>query len=154
MTLQALEILNECSVANLARHSLALPQPRFARSLERVFDELAPAHHVRGLPAIPLLLVYGGRDAVAPCAHGERLLARAKGPTAWYCVRAASHVTLIFSDECAQRVAQWFGQVLEMGEENRRRGAVDETVGHAERQGGACASTRPAGTADAVRRAG
>jgi alpha-beta hydrolase superfamily lysophospholipase len=116
-TLQALEIFAECSVANMARRTLSQPRPRFAQSPEWVFDELAPAHYVARLPAAPLLLVYGGRDAVAPVEHGERLLARAREPKTWRCVRAASHITLIFLDECAQEVADWFGHVLAAGGE-------------------------------------
>jgi alpha-beta hydrolase superfamily lysophospholipase len=112
LSLAALEILRECSALNLARRAHAQQPSVLAQSIERVFDELAPAHYVRRLPGIPLLLVFGGRDGVAPCAHGKRLLARAPEPKTWLCVRAGSHLTLIFLDACAQAVADWFAEEL------------------------------------------
>ncbi|MBN1641029.1 MAG: alpha/beta fold hydrolase [Anaerolineae bacterium] len=112
LTLQALQILRDCSAVNLMRRAFGQPRAHFPHSIGWVFDQLAPADHVGRLSGIPLLLVYGGRDGVAPRSHGERLLAHALEPKAWHCVRAGSHLTLIFLDECAEVVASWFGEAL------------------------------------------
>jgi alpha-beta hydrolase superfamily lysophospholipase len=114
-TLQALDILRDTSVANLLRLYRARPRPRFAESVQWVFDDLAPAKTIAGMPSLPLLIVSGGRDPIAPQEHGERLCERAKEPKECRIVRAGSHFTLIFLAETAELVGKWFAKQLQSG---------------------------------------
>lgn len=108
----ALSILADTSVANLLRHYRRHPRPRLAQPIEWIFDDLSSAHHVSRLPRVPLLFVYGRRDAIAPSQHGRRLYARAVGSKEWELVRGASHLSLIFVEGTAQRVGAWFADRL------------------------------------------
>lgn len=112
-TLQALDVFGDCTVASLLRLYRTHPRPRFAQPLEWVFDTLAPATHIATMPALPLLLVYGGRDPIAPTHHGEVLFERAHTPKEWRLVRMGSHLSLIFLVETAERVAGWFEERLD-----------------------------------------
>jgi alpha-beta hydrolase superfamily lysophospholipase len=110
--LPALCTLADTSAANLLRHYQSHPRPRFAQPIEWIFDDLAPSRHVSRLPRVPLLLVYGRRDAIAPPQHGRRLYDRAVGRVAWQLVRGASHLSLIFVEGTGQRVGEWFASQL------------------------------------------
>lgn len=110
--LPALSTLADTSVANLVRHYRRHPRPRLAQPIEWIFDDLAPARYVSRLPRVPLLLIYGRRDPVAPPQHGRRLYARAVGSKEWRLVRGASHLSLIFVEGTAQRVGEWFASRL------------------------------------------
>jgi alpha-beta hydrolase superfamily lysophospholipase len=97
---------------NLLRAYRTHPRPRFKESVQWAFDDLAPAKAIAEMPALPLLVVSGGRDPIAPPAHGERLYDRAKAPKQRYVVRAGSHLTLIFLAETAALVGEWFASTL------------------------------------------
>jgi pimeloyl-ACP methyl ester carboxylesterase len=110
--LPALALFADTSVANLLQAYRSHPRARFAQPIEWIFDDLAPARYVAQLPRVPLLFVYGRRDHVAPSHHGRRLYARARGAKEWQLVRGASHLSLIFAEETAQRVGEWFARRL------------------------------------------
>jgi alpha-beta hydrolase superfamily lysophospholipase len=110
--LPALAALDDTSLLNLVRHYQSHPRPRLGQPIEWIFDELAPARDIRRLPPVPLLLVYGRRDPIAPPHHGERLYARARGSKEWHLQWGASHLSLIFVDGTAARVGQWFARRL------------------------------------------
>jgi alpha-beta hydrolase superfamily lysophospholipase len=110
--LQTLEMLRDCSLGNLWRLYRTHPGSRFAQPLEWVFDDLCPARRIARIPPVPLLLVYGGRDPIAPAAHGRRLFDRARGDKTWKLVRHASHLSLIFMSEAAECVGDWFAKQL------------------------------------------
>ena len=110
--LPALALFVDTSVANLLQCYRSHPRARFAQPIEWIFDDLAPARYVARLPRVPLLFVYGRRDAIAPPHHGRRLYARAKGDKEWQLVRGASHLSLIFAEETAKRVGEWFARRL------------------------------------------
>ncbi len=111
-TLQAMEVFADCSPFNLLHFFLTQKGGLFVQSLEQVFDFLAPARYISSLPSLPLLIVYGGRDAVAPPDHAARLFHSARPPKEKRCIRPASHVSLIFMSETAHVVGEWFEQVL------------------------------------------
>ncbi len=111
-TLAALEVFADCSPFNLLHFFLTQRGGLFVRPLEQVFDSLAPARHITALPSRPLLIVYGGRDAVAPPSHAERLFCNARSPKEKRCINPASHVSLIFMSETARVVGDWFEKVL------------------------------------------
>jgi len=106
--LPALALFADTSVANLLQCCRSHPRARFTQPIEWIFDDLAPARYVARLPRVPLLFVYGRRDAIAPPHHGRRLYARAKGAKEWQLVRGASHLSLTFAEETAKRVGEWF----------------------------------------------
>jgi alpha-beta hydrolase superfamily lysophospholipase len=130
--LPALTLFADTSVANLWHLYRSHPRPRLTHPIERVFDDLAAAHHVSGLPRVPLLFVYGRRDAIAPPRHGRRLYARAKGEKEWRLVRGASHLSLIFVTQTADTVGRWFARTLHAsgraaeGDEQRRAADSDQ----------------------------
>ncbi|MBN1933825.1 MAG: alpha/beta fold hydrolase [Anaerolineae bacterium] len=84
------------------------PLSDFDPSLEAVINALHPEDYIGDALPLPLLFVYGGRDHVAPIEHGLCILEPAKQPKSFRIVRAASHVSLIFMQETAGLVRDWF----------------------------------------------
>jgi alpha-beta hydrolase superfamily lysophospholipase len=119
----ALSALADTSLLNLVRYYQRHPRPRFAQSIEWIFDDLCPPCHVARLPPLPLLFVYGSRDPIAPPRHGRRLHARATGSKDWHLVRGGSHLSLIFVQGTARRVGEWFADRLGVERDGEGTGA-------------------------------
>ncbi len=79
-----------------------------------IIDLLNPLANIAGLKEIPLLLVHGGRDAIAPPAAGQALQQAAPQAELWQ-IKGASHVTLTLIPEANRRVACWLRQQLDEG---------------------------------------
>lgn len=74
-----------------------------------VFDALLRATDLRRAAErvrVPVLLVYGGRDRIAPAAHGEEL-ARLLPEAELVRVPGATHFSTASSPEAAERVSAW-----------------------------------------------
>lgn len=111
-TLQGLAVFQESSPANLLRAYLARIRARFVEPVSWVFDDLAPSATIGHLPQLPLLIVNGQRDPIAPPDYGKRLFQRARPPRARHVVYGGSHLNLIFIPETVQLVVSWFDQHL------------------------------------------
>lgn len=110
--LPALAFFADTSVANLWRVYRRHPRPRFAQPIEWVFDDLAPSRYIACLPQVPLFLVYGRRDPIAPPCHGRRLYSRARRPKEWHLVAGTSHLSLTFATRTRDAVGEWFARTL------------------------------------------
>ncbi len=75
-----------------------------------VIELLNPLESIAHL-RLPILLVHGGRDTVAPVAAGQELQQAAPQAALWE-VRQASHVTLTLMAEVNQQVARWLEEKL------------------------------------------
>lgn len=111
LSLPTLNVFGRCSPYGLYR--TWTPHSDFVPDMETVLNALHPDEHIANVPSLPLLLLYGGRDPIAPVAHGLRLYGRAKHPKTFQTVRAASHVSLIFMRETAEVVGRWFAEHLQ-----------------------------------------
>jgi alpha-beta hydrolase superfamily lysophospholipase len=80
-------------------------------SLSELIRRLDVPHQVAQLTC-PLHLVYGGRDHIAPPAHGRRLHQAAHVPCQLTIVPRASHLTLILMPQTTSAVADWFARHL------------------------------------------
>jgi alpha-beta hydrolase superfamily lysophospholipase len=110
--LPALAFFADTNVANLWRVYRRHPRPRLAQPIEWIFDDLAPACYVASLPRVPLLLIHGRRDPIAPPKHGRRLYSRARGNKEQRLVRGTSHLSLIFATQTREVVGEWFARTL------------------------------------------
>ena len=110
VSVPSLNIFRDCSPGGLRR--TWNPRSNFADTLDEVFAELRPEEYMAQVPSLPLLIVNGGRDPIAPVEHGRRLFARASEPKVHQIVRPASHVSLIFMHKTANLVADWFANHL------------------------------------------
>ncbi len=106
----ALNAFRDCSLGGL--HENWRPQGVFAPDLKTVFNQLRPDEYIADLPAIPVLVVSGGRDSICLPEHSARLFERAKAPKAFEIIRPASHVSLIFMRKPADLAAGWFARYL------------------------------------------
>ena len=113
-SLQLLEVFRDCTVVNLWRRYSA--RAHLAVPIEWIIDDLAPAHHIAHIPSLPMLIVNGSRDPVAPPAHGRRLFERAACPKTWKVIRGGSHLSLIFMSKTAELVGDWFATQLNSAE--------------------------------------
>jgi pimeloyl-ACP methyl ester carboxylesterase len=110
ISIPTLNIFRDCSLGGLKR--IWSPASRFSCSLEEMFDQLRPDEVISELPSLPLLIVGGGRDPIAPIAHSNRLFRRANEPKTQHIIEPASHVTLIFMAKTVNLVTDWFAEVL------------------------------------------
>lgn len=77
-----------------------------------VIELLNPLGNIAKLGQMPILLVHGGRDSIAPVAAG-RALQQAAPQAALIEVKGASHVTLTLMTEVNRQVARWVREKLE-----------------------------------------
>ncbi len=82
------------------------------RNTGEVIELLRPGEHIGKLGPVPLLLVHGGRDSVAPLAAGRALHQAAPYATLLE-VKGASHVTLTLMPEVNRWVARWLRKNLD-----------------------------------------
>jgi pimeloyl-ACP methyl ester carboxylesterase len=75
-----------------------------------VIELLNPLEGIAHL-RMPILLVHGGRDTVAPIAAGQALQQAAPSATLWQ-VKAASHVTLTLMTQVNRQVARWLKECM------------------------------------------
>jgi pimeloyl-ACP methyl ester carboxylesterase len=76
------------------------------KNTAEVIGLLNPLEHIGKLGTTPILLVHGGRDAVAPPSAG-RALQQAAPQATLIEVKPASHVTLTLMPEVNRQVARW-----------------------------------------------
>lgn len=81
------------------------------KSTAEVIELLNPLENIANLGQMPILLVHGGRDSIAPVAAG-RALQRAAPQTTLVEVKGASHVTLTLMMEVNRHVARWVRERL------------------------------------------
>jgi len=110
ISLPSLNVFGRCSPRELYR--TWTPHSDFVPDMETVINALHPDEHIGHIPPLPMLLLYGERDPIAPVEHGLRLYERANHPKTFRTIRAASHVSLIFMRETAEVVGAWFAEHL------------------------------------------
>jgi pimeloyl-ACP methyl ester carboxylesterase len=81
------------------------------KNTAEVIELLNPLEQIGKLGELPLLLVHGGRDSVAPLAAGRALEQAAAQATLWE-INGASHITLTLMLEVNRRVAKWLREKL------------------------------------------
>ncbi|NJN99204.1 MAG: alpha/beta fold hydrolase [Anaerolineales bacterium] len=109
-----LSLLGEVSVKQLRQSWFTGGYVSRHRSTAEVIDLLNPRASIANLKGIPLLLVHGGRDAIAPPAAGQ-VLQQAVPQAELWAIKGASHVTLTLMAEVNRRVARWLRQKMEEG---------------------------------------
>ncbi|MFN2133393.1 MAG: alpha/beta hydrolase [Anaerolineae bacterium] len=128
--LPALAFFADTSVANLWRAYRHHPRPRFGQPIEWVFDDLAASRYIACLPQVPLLLIYGRRDPIAPPWHGRRLFSRTRGPKEWRLVRGTSHLSLIFATQTRETVGEWFARTLGLSADLAAGGSAERQAAY------------------------
>ncbi len=76
------------------------------KNTAEVIELLNPLENIANLGRMPILLVHGGRDGIAPAAAG-RALQQATPQATLIEVKGASHVTLTLMVEANRQVARW-----------------------------------------------
>lgn len=82
------------------------------KNTAEVIELLNPLENIAHLGQVPILLMHGGRDNIAPAAAG-RALQQAAPQATLIEVKGASHVTLTLMMEANRQVAQWVRERLE-----------------------------------------
>ncbi|MCK6628933.1 MAG: alpha/beta hydrolase [Anaerolineae bacterium] len=109
-----LSLFSEVSVKQLRQSWFTGGYVSRHKNTAEVIDLLNPLANIACLPETPILLVHGGRDAIAPPAAGEALRQAAPQAELWK-VRGASHVTLTLMPQVNRQVARWLREKLEEG---------------------------------------
>ncbi|GIK40513.1 MAG: hypothetical protein BroJett011_43460 [Chloroflexota bacterium] len=81
------------------------------KNTAEVIELLNPLENIAHLGQVPILLMHGGRDNIAPAAAG-RALQQAAPQATLIEVKGASHVTLTLMMEANRQVAQWVRERL------------------------------------------
>jgi pimeloyl-ACP methyl ester carboxylesterase len=110
-----LSLLREISVRQLRQSWFTGGYVSRHKNTAEVIELLNPLENIAKLRQMPLLLVHGGRDTIAPVAAG-RALQQAAPEATLLAVKHASHVTLTLMSEVNRQVAHWLRKRLEGGE--------------------------------------
>jgi pimeloyl-ACP methyl ester carboxylesterase len=104
------DLFSDCTVYAIIR-AWEYPPIRAAISTWDLIDAL---DLLGSLPRItaPLLLLYGGSDAIVKPAQAEQARRAAPSGTPFRLVPGASHLTLILTPETLRRVGEWFASTL------------------------------------------
>ena len=78
---------------------------------DELFDLLRPLDNVKTLQQLPLLLVYGHRDSVAPPEHAQAMC-RAAPHANFVESKKASHVMLTLTPQINSQIAAWLKKLL------------------------------------------
>ncbi|MCL4302831.1 MAG: alpha/beta fold hydrolase [Anaerolineae bacterium] len=81
------------------------------KNTAEIIELLNPLENIAKLGQMPILLVHGGRDSIAPAAAGRTLQQAAPQATLME-VKGASHVTLTLMVEANRKVARWVTERL------------------------------------------
>lgn len=81
------------------------------KNTAEIIELLNPLENIAKLGQMPILLVHGGRDSIAPVAAGRALQQAAPQATLME-VKGASHVTLTLMVEANREVARWVRERL------------------------------------------
>lgn len=84
------------------------------KNTAEIIELLNPLENMAKLGQMPMLLVHGGRDSIAPVAAGRALRQAAPQAELWE-VKGASHVTLTLMREVNRQVARWVKERMEEG---------------------------------------
>jgi pimeloyl-ACP methyl ester carboxylesterase len=87
------------------RHILEAETPRV---IDAALRHLAPLQHVERLIAVPLLVLTGAWDNIAPVRHARELHAAAPGPATLAIAPARNHFTIMTCPYAARTLADWF----------------------------------------------
>jgi pimeloyl-ACP methyl ester carboxylesterase len=82
------------------------------KNTAEVIELLNPLENIANLGQMPILLVHGGRDSIAPAAAG-RALQQAAPQASLIEVKGASHVTLTLMMEANRQIARWVRERIE-----------------------------------------
>lgn len=77
-----------------------------------VRDEYSPIRVIDSVSPIPLLVVHGGRDAIVPLHHGERLFEAATEPKELWINPEAGHIEIFRSESYRDRLVEYLKQRL------------------------------------------
>jgi alpha-beta hydrolase superfamily lysophospholipase len=110
-----LSLLREISVRQLRQSWFTGGYVSRHKNTAEVIELLNPLENIAKLRQMPLLLVHGGRDTIAPVAAG-RALQQAAPEATLLAVKHASHVTLTLMSEVNRQVAHWLWKRLDGGE--------------------------------------
>lgn len=105
-----LDLFCDCTVEHLIRAWNFVP----IRATISTWDLIDALDLLGSLPRIgaPLLLLYGGDDAIVKPAQAEQVRRAAPRGAKFGLVRGASHLTLILTPETLCLVGEWFAEVL------------------------------------------
>lgn len=109
-----LSLFSEVSVKQLRQSWFTGGYVSRHKNTAEVIDLLNPPANIACLRETPILLVHGGRDAIAPPAAGEALRQAAPQAELWK-VKGASHVTLTLMTSINRQIARWLREKLEDG---------------------------------------
>ncbi|HXV43384.1 MAG TPA: alpha/beta fold hydrolase [Anaerolineae bacterium] len=107
-----LSLLREVSVKQLRQSWFTGGYRSRHKNTGEVIELLNPLENMAQLGNLPILLVHGGRDIVAPAAAGLALQ-RAAPQAEFLAAKKASHVTLTLMPEVNRQVARWLREKLE-----------------------------------------
>lgn len=105
-----LDLFCDCTVEHLVQAWSTTP----TRTAISTWDLIAKLDLLGSLPKIatPLLLVYGGRDAIVKPAQAEQVRQAAPAHAAFHMIPSASHLTMILDRGALQLVANWLREQL------------------------------------------
>jgi pimeloyl-ACP methyl ester carboxylesterase len=109
-----LSLLREVSVKQLRQSWFTGGYRSRHKNTGEVIELLNPLENMARLSHLPILLVHGGRDIVAPPPAGLAFQ-RAAPQAEFLTVKKASHVTLTLMPEVNRQVARWLREKLEDG---------------------------------------
>lgn len=100
---------------DIAREKLAafwLTWPLQWPLLFTIDNDYSPLKVVDKISPIPLLIIHGDRDVVAPLHHGEILFAAAGGPKEMWVVKEGAHIQAFRRKEYQQKLIGYLGRVM------------------------------------------
>jgi alpha-beta hydrolase superfamily lysophospholipase len=86
--------------------------PETLPMVDATLRHLDPLGQIRRLANVPLLVLTGAWDHIAPVSHARALHAEARGPATLAVVQGRNHFTIAACPKAAQTLADWFDKHL------------------------------------------